>query len=166
MRHRRDQAPPSPTSPVPKHGAWQWAPSLGSWPRRRGCPPVDGPHPQPGCWGRLGSDGRGNRPVQCGAHHFFSSGFLFANKTPQEAQVIVLNLFVIQQASVEHLLRARPVPGGDSDRRMPGSAVGTSEGGPPTQKAKRVSARTRPGEVGIVTIPRSQTGSDYREESV
>ena len=135
MRHRRDQAPPSPTSPVPKHGVWQWAPSLGSRPRGRGCPPVDGAPPHPGCWGRLGGDGRGNRPVQRGARHFFSSGFLFANKTPQEAQVIVLNLFVIQRASVEHLLRARPVPGGDSDSRMPGSSVGTSRGRSPHAKS-------------------------------
>ena len=47
MRDRKDQAPPSSTLPVPRHGVWQWVPSAGSGPRGRGCPPVDGtPSPQ------------------------------------------------------------------------------------------------------------------------
>lgn len=42
MRDRKDQAPPSSTQPVPRHGVWQWVPSAGSGPRGRGCPPVNG----------------------------------------------------------------------------------------------------------------------------
>lgn len=76
---RRDQVLPSPTSPLPKHSILQWAPSPGSRPRGRAPPGVDNPPTwAPGVFGT-----EQHAVVHITLVKFFSSRFLFANRTPQ-----------------------------------------------------------------------------------